>query len=70
MRKFTNAFRLPVLESERFQPEFYTQCNDAALVAYLGSVMKSCSNLNQFINKFNVLYQRQGPGRRMRGLFF
>ena len=24
----------------------------------------------QFVNKFNVLYDRQGMGRRMRGLFF
>ena len=65
------ADRLPVLESERFQPEFYTQCNDAALLAYLGTVMKSCNNLNQFINKFNTLHQRQGAaGRRIRGIFF
>lgn len=62
--------RLPVLENERFEPEFYEQYNDAALVTYLGAVMKSCNNMNQFINKFNILYQRQGTGRRMRGLFF
>lgn len=24
----------------------------------------------QFVNKFNVMYDRQGMGRRMRGLFF
>ena len=64
------ADRLPVLENEQFTPEFYTQCNDGALLTYLGTIMKSCNNLNQFINKFNVMYQRQGPGRRMRGLFF
>ncbi len=63
--------RLPVLEEGRFRPEFYTQCNDAALVTYLGIIMKSCNNLNQFINKFGVLHQRQGGGsRRMRGLFY
>ncbi len=64
------ADRLPVLEISRFRPEFFTQCNDAALLTYLGAVMKSCNNLNQFINKFNVLYQRQGSGRRMRAIFF
>ena len=65
------ASRLPVLESQRFKPEFFTQCNDAALLAYLATVMKSCNNLNQFINKFNILHQRQGSaGRRMRGIFF
>lgn len=62
--------RLPVLEHDRFGPEFYTQCNDGALLAYLGVIMKSCNNLNQFISKFNVLYQRPGEGRRMRGIFF
>ncbi len=63
--------RLPVLEEGRFKPEFFTQCNDAALVTYLGVIMKSCSNLNQFINKFGVLHQqRPGGSRRTRGLFF
>ena len=62
--------RLPVLESGRFKPDFYTECNDAALLAYLGTVMKSCNNLNQFVNKFNVLHSRHGQGRRMRNIFF
>ena len=39
-------------------------------MAYLGSITKTCNSMNQFINKFNVLYDRQGIGRRMRGLFF
>jgi len=64
------SHRLPVLESQRFKPEFYTQCNDVALMALLGTVMKSANNLNQFVNKFNTVYQRQGMGRRMRGIFF
>jgi len=64
------SHRLPVLESHRFKPEFYTQCNDVALMTLLGTVMKSANNLNQFVNKFNTVYQRQGMGRRMRGIFF
>jgi len=64
------SHRLPVLEPERFQPHFFSQANDVALMALLGSVMKSANNLNQYVNKFNVVYQRQGIGRRMRGLFF
>lgn len=63
------SHRLPVLQSDRFNPDFLTQCNDVALMSLLGSVMKSANNLNQFVNKFSVSYQRQGPGRRMRGLF-
>lgn len=64
--------RLPVLQADVFRPQFYTQCNDAALMTLMGSVQKSCNNLTQFINKFNVLFQRQGAGggRRMRGIFF
>jgi COP9 signalosome complex subunit 6 len=64
------SHRLPVLESSRFQPDFFTQANDVALMTLLGSVMKSANNLNQFVNKFNLVYQRQSIGRRMRGLFF
>jgi len=60
--------RLPVLQHDRFQPEFLSQCNDVALMTLLGTVMKSANNLNQFVNKFSVSHQR--PGRRMRGLFF
>jgi COP9 signalosome complex subunit 6 len=62
------SHRLPVLQSDRFNPDFLTQCNDVALMTLLGTVMKSANNLNQFVNKFSVSYQRQG-GRRMRGLF-
>jgi len=64
------SHRLPVLESDRFRPEFYTQCNDVALITLLGTVMKSANNLNQFVNMFNTVYQKQGVGRRMRGIFF
>merc|ERR1711992_414565 len=63
--------RLPVLQADLFQPQFYNQCNDAALMTLMGSVQKSCNNLMQFIHKYNVLHQRQWvSGRRMRGIFF
>uniref|UniRef100_A0A673NKN7 COP9 signalosome complex subunit 6 n=1 Tax=Sinocyclocheilus rhinocerous TaxID=307959 RepID=A0A673NKN7_9TELE len=62
--------RLPVLNTLKFKTDFYDQCNDVGLMAYLGSITKTCNSMNQFINKFNVLYDRQGIGRRMRGLFF
>ncbi|KAJ8310811.1 hypothetical protein KUTeg_012676 [Tegillarca granosa] len=50
--------------------EAYSQCNDVCLMAYLGTITKGCNTINQFVNKFNVMYDRQGMGRRMRGLFF
>ncbi|KAJ8985518.1 hypothetical protein NQ317_015063 [Molorchus minor] len=46
------------------------QCNDVGLMTYLGTLTKGCNDLNQFVNKFNILYDRQGLGRRMRGIFF
>lgn len=49
---------------------FFQQCNDVALMTYLGTITKGCNAINQLVNRFNVLYDRQGMGRRMRGLFF
>uniref|UniRef100_T1IZT7 COP9 signalosome complex subunit 6 n=1 Tax=Strigamia maritima TaxID=126957 RepID=T1IZT7_STRMM len=62
--------RLPVLNTCKFKGDFYTQCNDVGLMTYLGTITKGCNSINQFVNKFNILYDRQGMGRRMRGLFF
>lgn len=67
---YSLCHRLPVMNTDRFKDEFYNQCNDVSLISYLGSITKSCNSINQFVNKFNVLYDRQGMGRRMRGLFF
>nr|CAG4646381.1 EOG090X08T4 [Macrothrix elegans] len=63
--------RLPVLNSEIFLQEYYTQYNDVLLQTYLASITKACHDLNQFVTKFNILCDRQGiMGRRLRGLFF
>jgi len=67
---YSLCHRLPVLNTSRFKEEFYNQCNDVSLMTYLGTLTKGCNSINQFVNKFNVLYDRQGMGRRMRGLFF
>jgi COP9 signalosome complex subunit 6 len=67
---FNLCHRLPVLSSPKYSQEFYNQCNDVALMTYLGMLTKGSNSMNQFVNKFNVLYDRQGMGRRMRGLFF
>ena len=64
------ANRLPLLQSNTFRQEFFNQCNDVALMTYLGMLTKGTNSMNQFVNKFNTLYDRQGLGRRMRGLFF
>lgn len=61
--------RLPVLNNPKFKADFYNQCNDFGLMTYLGIITKGCNNINQFVNKFNILYDRQGVGRRLRSLF-
>ncbi|KAG8131421.1 putative COP9 signalosome complex subunit 6 protein [Naja naja] len=61
---------LPVLSTDKFKTDFYDQCNDVGLMTYLGTITKTCNTMNQFVNKFNILYDRQSIGRRMRGLFF
>ncbi|KAH8306468.1 hypothetical protein KR018_011954 [Drosophila ironensis] len=62
--------RLPVMQVPAFQEEFYTQCNDVGLISYLGTLTKGCNDMHQFVNKFNMLYDRQGSSRRMRGLYY
>ncbi|XP_012526287.1 COP9 signalosome complex subunit 6 [Monomorium pharaonis] len=64
------SHRLPVLNNPKFKADFYNQCNDFGLMTYLGIITKGCNNINQFVNKFNILYDRQGVGRRLRSLFF
>lgn len=64
------SHRLPVMQGEAFQEEFYTQCNDVGLISFLGSMTKGCNDMNHFVNKFNVLYDRQSSGRRMKGLYY
>lgn len=62
--------RLPVVGVDKFSEDFYNQCNDVALMTYLGMLTKGSNTMNQFVNKFNIMYDRQTIGRRMRGLFF
>ncbi|XP_063993386.1 COP9 signalosome complex subunit 6 [Diachasmimorpha longicaudata] len=68
------AHHLPVLNSDKFKADFYNQCNDFGLITYLGIITKGCNDMNQFVNKFNFLYERAGIGpghtRRIRNLFF
>lgn len=64
------SHRLPVMQGETFEEEFYTQCNDVALISYLGTMTKGCNDLNQFVNKFNILHDRQASGRRTKGVYY
>jgi len=46
------------------------QCNDVNLITYLGAITKACNTMNQFVTKFNLVYERQSSGRRIRGVLF
>lgn len=62
--------RLPVLSTQKFQENFFDQCNDVLLMSYLAGITKGCNISNELISKFNLIYDRQGASRRLRGLFF
>lgn len=62
--------RLPVLNTPQFKSGFYDQCSDVSLMTFLATITKGCSISNELISKFNLVYDRHGASRRMRGLFF
>lgn len=62
--------RLPVLNTEKFNEQFFDQCNDVLLMSYLATITKGCNISNELISKFNLIYDRHGASRRLRGLFF
>jgi len=62
--------RLPVLSTNKFEENFFDQCNDVLLMSYLAAITKGCNVSNELITKFNLIYDRHGASRRLRGLFF
>jgi len=63
--------RLPVLSTQKFEENFFDQCNDVLLMSYLAAITKGCNISNELITKLNMIYDRHGgAGRRLRGLFF
>ncbi|CAG7821443.1 unnamed protein product [Allacma fusca] len=63
---YSLCHRLPVIQPERFQPDFYEQCNDVSLITYLGMITKGCEEAHQFISRFNMLHEKHAVTRRMR----
>lgn len=61
--------RLPVMSSDEFRTSFSEQCNDVTLMSLLATLTRGCNQANELIKKFNLTYDRQGSGRRMRPLF-
>uniref|UniRef100_A0A2C9LCR6 COP9 signalosome complex subunit 6 n=1 Tax=Biomphalaria glabrata TaxID=6526 RepID=A0A2C9LCR6_BIOGL len=52
---YSLCYRLPVLNSQRFQEDYYTQCNDVCLMAYLGAITKGSNTMNQ-VQYFVTIY--------------
>lgn len=50
--------RLPVMNSPNFYREFYTLYNDVTWISYLGVITQGSNTLNQYINKFLVMYDK------------
>lgn len=59
--------RLPVASSKEFESELRAQCNDVALLSYLGALSKTYGSLNSLVSKLNVLYDRHGHHSYRRG---
>lgn len=39
--------RLPVLDSNKFESEFYAQTNDVMLMSYLATITKGCNTASE-----------------------
>jgi len=58
--------QLPAIDSPSFKQEFISEYNDALLITYLATVTKGANGINDLIDKFNVINDRQA---RRRGFF-
>jgi len=58
--------QLPAIDSPSFKQEFISEYNDALLITYLATVTKGANGINDLIDKFNVINDRQS---RRRGFF-
>jgi len=56
--------QLPAMDSSKFKDEFLLEYIDALLVTYLATITKTCSNVNELVDKFNTAFDRQGRRSR------
>lgn len=61
--------RLPVMNSPNFYREFYTLYNDVTWISYLGVITQGSNTLNQYINKFLIMYDKS-INKRGRNILF
>jgi COP9 signalosome complex subunit 6 len=58
--------QLPQADTSDFRRDFISEYNDVLMITYLASITKGTANINDLIDKFNVIYDRQV---RRRGLY-
>jgi len=58
--------QLPAIDSASFRHEFINEYNDALLITYLATVTKGANGINDLIDKFTIVNDRQS---RRRGFF-
>ncbi|XP_051135026.1 COP9 signalosome complex subunit 6a-like [Andrographis paniculata] len=50
--------RLPAIESDKFQDNFFMEYNDTLLITYLAMFTNCTSTMNELVDKFNTAYER------------
>jgi len=58
--------QLPAIDTAAFRREFINEYNDALLITYLATVTKGASGINDLLDKFSIVNDRQS---RRRGFF-
>jgi len=51
--------QLPALHSDELKNDFIVEFNDSLLITYLASITKGTNGMNEMIDKFNVVYEKQ-----------
>eukprot|EP00271_Cylindrocystis_brebissonii_P016036 TRINITY_DN39181_c0_g1_i1.p1 TRINITY_DN39181_c0_g1~~TRINITY_DN39181_c0_g1_i1.p1 ORF type:complete len:299 (-),score=46.63 TRINITY_DN39181_c0_g1_i1:655-1551(-) len=57
---------LPAIESTKFREDFQTEYNDTLLMAYMATITKGNSTINELVEKFNTATERGGRRAALR----
>jgi len=54
------SFRLPLIDTDKFQTEYINQVNESLMITYLSTLTKATKQLDDLIEKYNSAYERRG----------
>jgi len=54
---------LPAIDTDAFNEDFIKEYNDVLLVSYLAGITRGTSTVNELVEKFNTVFERQGRRR-------